>query len=251
MRVLLLGGTTEARRLARELRSAGVPAVTSLAGDVRDPLLPVGEVRVGGFGGAPGLAAHLHADGVTAVVDATHPFAARITANAVAACAATGLPYLRVERPGWAGRPDAPSWHWVDSLADARDVAERLGRRVFLAIGRQGLDEFSDWNDRYVLVRVVDPPDTLVPAEWEVVRARGPFAVADERDLLRSRGIEVLVTKDSGGPTSSKLDAAAELDVAVVIVRRPPLPDGVDAVGSVPAAMAWVMARHDGGTRPG
>ena len=242
MTVLLLGGTAEARLLAAGLAAAGVPVVTSLAGDVTDLRLPAGAVRVGGFGGAPGLAAHLRDQGVSAVVDATHPFAAQITANAAAACAETGVALLRLSRPGWSGRPDAASWHWVDSLAEAREVAQTLGERVFLATGRQTLPEFVGWTERFVLVRVVDAPEFAVPASWEVLRARGPFDLADERELLRGRGIDVLVTKDSGGATDAKLDAAAELGVAVVIVRRPALPVGVAVVDTVAEALMWALA---------
>jgi precorrin-6A/cobalt-precorrin-6A reductase len=240
MTVLLLGGTTEARRLAGLLVAADIPVVTSLAGDVAELRLPVGETRIGGFGGADGLAAYLRAHHPRAVIDATHPFAARISANAATACAATGVPLLRLSRPGWATRPDASAWHWVDSVADAHDVAAGLGRRVFLAIGRQSLPEFADWTDRPVLARVVDLPEFEVPAGWEIVRARGPFSLDDELTLLRGHAIDVLVTKDSGGPTDAKLDAAATLGVPVVIVRRPPEPAGVPTVSTAAAALAWL-----------
>jgi precorrin-6A/cobalt-precorrin-6A reductase len=142
--VLLLGGTAEARRLAELLVADGVPVVTSLAGDVVDLRLPPGEVRVGGFGGIDGLVAYLRDHGVTAVVDATHPFAAQMTGNAAIACAQAAVPLLRVSRPSWSTRADAGSWHWVGTVAEARQAAERLGDRVFLAIGRQSLGEFAD-----------------------------------------------------------------------------------------------------------
>jgi precorrin-6A/cobalt-precorrin-6A reductase len=244
MNVLLLGGTAEARRLADALLASGIAAVTSLAGDVADPRLPAGDTRIGGFGGVPGLVAYLREHRVDAVVDATHPFAAQITANAAAACAAASVRLLRLSRPGWGTRPDAPTWHWVDSLGSARALAPSLGERVFLATGRQSLSEFAHWTDRYVLARVVDPPASQVPASWEVVAARGPFSLADERDLMRSRAIDVLVTKDSGGPTDAKLDAAAELGVAVVVVRRPAVPAGVEVVASVQEALNW-LSRAD------
>lgn len=242
MSILLLGGTAEARELAALLVASGVPLVTSLAGDVAEPRRPVGTVRIGGFGGADGLAAHLRAHDTTAVVDATHPFAERITANAAAACAATGVALLRLSRPGWAGRPEAAGWQWVDDLDGARRAAERLGARVFLAIGRQGLAAFAGWTDRYVLVRVVDAPEVDAPGTWEVLRARGPFSFEGECDLLRSRSIDVLVTKDSGGPTEAKLDAAAHLGVPVVVVRRPQVPSGVPVVTTVAEAFVWAAA---------
>ncbi len=244
MSVLLLGGTAEARSLAELLIADGVPMVTSLAGAVTDSRLPPGEVRVGGFGGAPGLVAYLREHGVAAVVDATHPFAAQMTANAAAACAQVGVPLVRLSRPGWSARDDAASWHWVDTIVDARRAAESLGARVFLAIGRQSLGEFVDWTDRRVLVRVVDAPEFEVPATWEVLRARGPFTLDEELDLLRSHDIDVLVSKDSGGPTGAKLDAAAELGVAVVMVRRPALPEGVSVVTSAAEAAAWLRPAH-------
>lgn len=241
MSVLLLGGTTEAQQLAEQLVADGVAVVTSLAGGATRPRLPAGEVRIGGFGGAAGLASHLCSHGVIAVVDATHPFAATITANAAAACAQTGVPLLRLSRPSWAGRPDAAGWNWVDSPAQARLTAARLGDRVFLAIGRQSLAEFTDWDAPFVLARVIDPPTHPPPAGWQVVRARGPFGLDDELALLRHHRIDVLVTKDSGGPTDAKLDAAHLLGVAVVCLRRPPSPAAVAEVATVAEARAWVI----------
>lgn len=241
MTVLLLGGTTEARQLAGLLLTAGVPAVTSLAGDVAELRLPPGEVRVGGFGGVAGLVSYLREHEVSAVVDATHPFAATMTAHAVAACPQAGVPLLRLSRPSWSGRPDAAGWHWVDSAAEARAIAGRLGNRVFLAIGRQALAEFADWDDRFVLARVIDPPDIAIPASWTVLRARGPFRTEAELDLLHRHGIDVLVTKDSGGPADAKLEAAGHLGIAVVCQRRPPAPAGVDEVATAVEARNWLM----------
>lgn len=246
MTVLLLGGTTEARQLAGLLLTAGVPAVTSLAGDVAELRLPPGEVRVGGFGGVAGLVSYLREHEVSAVVDATHPFAATMTAHAVAACAQAGVPLLRLSRPSWSGRPDAAGWHWVDSAAEARAIAGRLGNRVFLAIGRQALAEFADWDDRFVLARVIDPPDIAIPASWTVLRARGPFRIEDELDLLHRHGIDVLVTKDSGGSTDAKLAAASELEVPVVMVRRPAPPAGVQWVTDVADVVVWVKGLRVG-----
>lgn len=241
-RVLLLGGTTEARELARLLVEHRIPAVTSLAGSTTGPLLPPGTVRVGGFGGTIGLIDHLTSHRVTAVVDATHPFAAQMSAHAATACAATGVRLLGLARPGWSRRPDAATWHWVDSLAAAAGVASALGERPFLAIGRQELSQFGHWRDRRVLARVVDPPEETVPPTWEILRARGPFQLDDELELMRSRAVDVLVTKDSGGPTAAKLDAAARLGVPVVMVARPAPPDGVPVVATAAAALDWLLA---------
>lgn len=232
--VLVLGGTGEARALAAAL--GGVRVISSLAGRVADPRLPVGEVRVGGFGGVAGLVAYLRAERVDAVVDATHPFADRITANAVAATAELGLPLLVLRRPGWTQR-EGDRWTWVGSVAEAaRAVA---GRRAFITTGRQELAAFSGG-----VARTVDPPDPPVPGV-EVLLDRGPYTVEGELELLRRHRIEVLVTKDSGGAmTGAKLVAARHLGLPVVLVRRPPLPDApvvAPVVATVPDAVAWVM----------
>ena len=240
MSVLLLGGTAEARALAEVLVGQGIDVVSSLAGVIEGPRMPPGQVRVGGFGGADGLADYLREHAVEAVVDATHPFAARISGNAAAACTATSTALMRLERPSWAERPDASDWCWVDDLAAARIAAGERGRRIFLAVGRQGLAELADWTEPAIVARVVEPPAVALPANWQLLCARGPFPVAEERALFAAHRIEVLVAKDSGGPTTAKLDAAAELGVAVVMVRRPPAPDGVAAVASVAEAERWL-----------
>ncbi|GAA2747004.1 cobalt-precorrin-6A reductase [Terrabacter aerolatus] len=234
MRVLVLGGTGEARDLAARLVGRGDEVVSSLAGRVSAPALPVGDVRTGGFGGVDGLAAYLADGSFDHVVDATHPFAARITDHAVQACRHVGLPLVRLQRPGWSRHPLASGFTWVDDVEGARTAAEDLGVRPFLTTGRQQLETFATWEDRFVLARVVDPPDWDVPASWEVLRARGPYPYAAERELIESRRVDVLLTKDSGGAlTEAKLAAANDLGVPVVVVRRPPVPDGVPVVESV------------------
>lgn len=229
--ILVLGGTTEARQLAADL--AGRPdtrVTTSLAGRVARPGALEGEVRIGGFGGAEGLAEWLRAQRVDAVVDATHPFAAGITANAARAGAVTGVPVVVLRRPGWqAGAGDR--WHWAASLADAAGLLPGLGRRVLLTTGRLGLAAFAGLDGLEFVVRSVEPPEPPMPPHTEVLLARGPFTEADEVALLRERRIDVVVTKDSGGEaTSAKLTAARRLGLPVVVVRRPPLPGGVAAV---------------------
>lgn len=245
MTVLLLGGTGEARALSSQLLDAGVPVITSLAGAVPPRAVPPGEVRSGGFGGVAGLADYLRENQISQVVDTTHPFAARITAHAVTACQQAGTPLLRLSRPSWRRRPDSSAWHWVVDLSAARRAAEGLGRRVFLSVGRQAAAEFTGWTGRYVLLRVVEPPDFPIPEGWEVLSARGPFDLAAERELLRERRIDVLVTKDSGGQhTAAKLDAAAELRIPIVVVARPADPPGVPVVESVEDALTWVLGKR-------
>jgi precorrin-6A/cobalt-precorrin-6A reductase len=236
--VLILGGTTEARRLATDLAARpGVRVTTSLAGRVTRPGALDGEVRVGGFGGAVGLADWLRTHHVDALVDATHPFAESITANAVHAARATGIPTVVLRRPGWHPAP-GDRWHDVPSLTAAADALPSLGRRVLLTTGRLGLAAFAHLTDLHFVVRSVEPPDPPLPPDTRVLIARGPFGLADERDVLRTHRIEVLVTKDSGGEaTAPKLTAARELGLPVIVVRRPELPPGVTAVADVAAVL--------------
>src|SRR5689334_939870 len=240
MKVLLLGGTGEARTLAELLTAEGIDVVSSLAGRTTDARLPLGEVRTGGFGGADGLADWLRSHRVDAVIDATHPFAATMTAHAVAASRETGVPLVFLRRPGWTpGSGD--NWHWADSATAAAELLPDLRiKRVFLTIGRQSLDAFAT-TGLWTLARCVDPPEPR-PTWCTLVLARGPFTLADELALLREHRIDVVVTKDSGGPaTSAKLDAARELHLPVVVIRRPPLPTDLTTVESVDQAVEWAV----------
>jgi precorrin-6A/cobalt-precorrin-6A reductase len=237
-RVLVLGGTAEARRLAAALDGAGVAVLTSLAGRVGDPRLPPGDVRIGGFGGPSGLNAWLRESPVAAVVDATHPFAAAITASAAQACSAVGVPLLRLQRPGWQPGP-GDDWRWVGSLEEAAATLGGFGS-VFLTTGRQGLGAFARVSAR-CLVRAIEPPDPPLPARTVVVLARGPFTVDEELALMREHGVQVVVSKDSGGGmTAAKLEAARRLGLSVVLVRRPPLPAGVPVVDTPTGALDWL-----------
>lgn len=244
MRVLILGGTTEARRLAELLHGTpGLRLTSSLAGRVSGPRLPPGETRIGGFGGAAGLAAWLREHGVDAVVDATHPFAEAISHHAAQAAAATGVPLLSLRRPGWVPA-EGDRWHEVASLEEAARSLPALGRRVFLTTGRMGLAAFAGLDDLWFLVRSVDAPEPPCPARMEVLLDRGPFTLEGERELLRHHRIDVVVTKDSGGAaTAPKLTAARESGLPVVVIRRPPAPTGVPVVPDVEQAAAWVRER--------
>ncbi|MEV4056233.1 cobalt-precorrin-6A reductase [Amycolatopsis sp. NPDC049688] len=238
--ILILGGTGEARQLAEALAEREVRVVSSLAGRVARPRLPVGEVRVGGFGGPEGLARYLRENHVEAVVDATHPFAERIGGNAAKAAELTGTPLLRLARPGWQAGPQ-DDWHWAADLAEAARKLPELGKRVFLTSGRQGLPAFAHLDDLWFLIRCVDPPEPPLPRHHELILARGPYEVAAERELLGR--VDVLVTKDSGGAqTSAKLTAARELGKPVLLVRRPERP-GTETAETVPAAVEWVLHR--------
>jgi precorrin-6A/cobalt-precorrin-6A reductase len=244
MRLLLLGGTGEARALAARLHPS-VDVVSSLAGRVPDPALPIGPVRIGGFGGKDGLRNWLRDNGITAVVDATHPFAATISAHATAACAELGLPHLVLSRPAW----DAAGAHPVTSDRHAAEhIAAKGYSRVFLTTGRSGVGAFRD-SGAWFLIRVVTPPDPdTLPNAHDVLLSRGPYDYAGERELMAGHGIEAVVTKNSGGAmTHAKIEAAQDLGIDVVMIQRPPLPQGVTAVGTVEEAQAWVFSPDSGG----
>lgn len=241
--VLLLGGTAEARALAAVLVDREVSVVSSLAGRVARPRQPLGEVRIGGFGGVPGLVNTLRDNDFTHLVDATHPFAITMRRHAVEAAHEVALPVVRLARPGWRDLPDAAAWTWVQGYDEARRQAERLGSRPFITSGRQTLGHYLSWDDRPVLVRVVEPLEEPVPASWQVRLDRGPFSVDDERELMRSAGIDVLITKDSGGAyTSAKLQAASELGIPVVVVARPDPPEGLQELSDIDEVLAWLDA---------
>jgi precorrin-6A/cobalt-precorrin-6A reductase len=239
MRILLLGGTSEARALAARLQP-DVDVISSLAGRVPEPALPVGEVRIGGFGGVDGMRRWLSEADVDAVVDATHPYAATITAHAAAVCGKLGLPHLVLARPAW----DPGDALVVRSDVEAaKTVAADGFSRIFLTTGRSGVNAFVDV-DAWFLIRAVTAPDAdTLPQRHQLVLSRGPYHYDDELALLRDHGIDALVTKNSGGAmTRPKLDAAEALGVAVVMVDRPPLPPNVVTVTTVDEAADWVRS---------
>ncbi|MEV3962832.1 cobalt-precorrin-6A reductase [Nocardia sp. NPDC050193] len=253
MRILLLGGTGEARELARLLTGEREhEIVSSLAGRVSAPIRPAGEVRIGGFGGAHGLREWLADNRIELVVDATHPFAEVITANAAQATARLGLPMIRLSRPGWTAGP-GDRWYRVPDLAAAADTAAGLGDRILLTIGRQGVGAFAGHTRPWYLIRSIDPPAGELPPRHEILLARGPFTVAAESELLTRHRIDVVVTKDSGGTaTAAKLAAARAAGLPVVVVDRPPVPPGVAVVATVEQAREALSGWHgeDSGGHP-
>ena len=237
MRVLLLGGTAEARALAKTLHPQ-VDIISSLAGRVPDPALPVGSLRIGGFGGVEGLRRWLCDEDIDAVVDATHPFAATMTAHAAAVCGELLIPHLVVARPPW--DPGDAAVVKSDSEA-AETVAQQGYLRVFLTTGRSGVKAFAGSNAWFLIRAVTQPDAALLPHRHRLLLSRGPYRYDDELALLQQHRIDAVVTKNSGGDmTRAKLDAAAALNIPVVMVQRPPLPAGVTAVGSVDEAAEWV-----------
>jgi len=240
IRVLILGGTGEGAALARHL--AGRPEleiVSSLAGRVAAPVAPPGAVRIGGFGGVDGLVAYLARERIDAVVDATHPFAARISAHAAEACRRAGVPLLGFVRPAWVAEPGD---HWLP-VVDMAAAAALCRGRVFLTVGRQELAAFTDC-DAWFLIRTIDPPEGSLPAAHELLLARGPFGLADEIDLLRAHAIDMIVSKNSGGPaTYAKIEAARKLGLPVVMVERPPRP-ATDEARSLDEVGAWLDRLH-------
>jgi precorrin-6A/cobalt-precorrin-6A reductase len=241
MRILILGGTAEARVLAQRLAGRSDLAVTlSLAGRTATPAVQPVPVRVGGFGGADGLADYLSAERVHALIDATHPYAAIISANAARAAQSTGVPLLALRRPPWI--PIAGDrWIEVEDIPAAVAAVGAAPRRVFLALGRKELAPFTAAPQHHYLVRSVDPVDPPLAVPYATyVTARGPFAEAAERALLGVHAIEVVIAKNSGGTaTYGKIAAARSLGLPVIMPSRPPLP-AVTAVETIEEALAWL-----------
>ncbi|MGB5830906.1 MAG: cobalt-precorrin-6A reductase [Thiohalocapsa sp.] len=251
-KLLILGGTTEAYRLAEALTALdALRVITSLAGRTSAPRMPAGECRIGGFGGPQGLAAYLREEGITAVIDATHPFAATMGWNAFEGCRAASVPLMRLERPAWAPEP-GDAWvlvkHWDQAIAALHQLA---ARRVLLAVGRQELTPFAGLDEIWFLIRAVTGPDPMPPfRRAELLLARGPFELEGERRLLADHDIDNIVCKNSGGAaTAAKLIAARERGVRVIMRQRPPRP-ALSTALTVEEVMAWLDQIGDTGSGP-
>ncbi|MFZ2005594.1 MAG: cobalt-precorrin-6A reductase [Stellaceae bacterium] len=250
-RLLILGGTGEAAALARGVLARfgdAIEMTTALAGRTRHPGPIPGMVRIGGFGGAAGLADYLAAQRIERVIDATHPFAAEISSAARLACDQTRVPRLLLLRPAWRRHP-LDRWIEVDSIEAAAQIVGRVGRRAFLTVGASDVGAFATANGVRFVVRMIDPPRERLPLRFhEVVLGRGPFTLNDERHLLQRHAVDVLVCKASGGAaTEAKLAAARDLSLPVIMVRRPPMERGL-SVDTVDAALDWLAGLEE---RPG
>lgn len=238
--ILILGGTTEARQLASRLAADGLTCLLSLAGRTKEPLVQPVPTRIGGFGGAEGLAATLRNGGFGLLIDATHPYAARISHNAARASALSRVPLIALRRPAWQ-RKDGDVWQRVHSVSEAVAALKPTPRRVFVALGRNELASLETAPQHHFLIRSVDPvePPLGVP-QADYIMARGPFAEADERRLLTDHRIEVIISKNSGGTAAyGKIAAARALGIAVIMIERPALPEA-ESGESVEAVAALV-----------
>jgi precorrin-6A/cobalt-precorrin-6A reductase len=240
-KVLVLGGTTEARQLAERLaQRAGLDVMLSLAGRTASPVAHPVPIRVGGFGGAEGLAEHLAIERVDALIDATHPYANVISENAVTAARKTAVPFVALRRPPWSA---VAGDRWIE-VSDARAAAGAIGqgsRDVFVTIGRNELAPFAGAPQHRYLIRSVDAVDPPLPLpRVTYITARGPFSEADDRALMTRHGIEVVISKNSGGSAAyGKIAAARALGIEVIMLRRPPAPDA-PSVNTVHDALAWL-----------
>ncbi|MGO9849235.1 MAG: cobalt-precorrin-6A reductase [Methylocella sp.] len=244
MRVLLLGGTSEASQLASLLAGqSGISAVLSFAGRTKTPRAPEIPTRIGGFGGAEGLSAYLEAEHIDVLVDATHPFAEQISRNAAIAAARVKIPLVSLSRPAWRAEA-ADRWIDVADMAAAAAVLGREPKRVFLTVGRLQIEAFAAASQHFYLVRAIEPlmPVPSLPRH-RIILGRGPFAAEAEEKLLREESIEVIVTKNSGGgATFAKLLAARALGLPVVMVDRPQQASG--PVMHDPADVMAFLFRH-------
>jgi precorrin-6A/cobalt-precorrin-6A reductase len=240
-KVLILGGTTEARQLAERLaQRADLDVTVSLAGRTVSPVPHAVPVRIGGFGGAEGLAKHLAAERVAALIDATHPYASIISENAASAARKVGIPFVAMHRPPWTALA-SERWIVVGNASAAAAAIGQNSRNVFIALGRNELAPFAAAPQHRYLVRTVDPVDPPLPLpRVTYITARGPFSEADDRALMSAHQIDVVISKNSGGSAAyGKIAAARALGIEVIMLRRPPPPDA-PAVSTVEEAVAWL-----------
>jgi len=241
-RALILGGTSDASQLAAEIARAGFDAVYSYGGRPRAPAEQPLPTRIGGFGGASGLADYMRREGITHVIDATHPFAAEMSRNAVAACAETGTPLIAIERSPWVKTP-GDNWIEVGDVNAAVAALPELPAKVFLAIGRQHIAPFATKSQHAYTLRFVDPPEAPLPFAADVIVSRGPFTLDGELEMLRTRGVMWIVARNSGGDGArAKIDAARTLGLPVIMIARPELPER-QRVESVAEIMQWLGHR--------
>ena len=240
MKILILGGTAEARELANRLVAKGHDVMSSLAGRTTDPKLPEGSIRMGKFGGIPGLAAYMRAVGTERLVDATHPYAGLISVNAVAAAKITGIPLVRFMRPAWEQR-EGDDWLTLQTVAEAA-AALPANADVLLTTGHMGLEAFLTRDDCQFVVRLIEPPVFELPRHASLLLSRPPYDLAGELQLMEREGITHLVTKNSGGgQTAAKLEAARRLGVKVIMIARPAYGPALE-VSDLDAAMLAVEA---------
>ncbi|CUT10350.1 Cobaltprecorrin6x reductase EC 13154 [Bradyrhizobium sp.] len=241
-RALILGGTADASLLAAEIARAGIDAVYSYGGRTRVPANQPLPTRIGGFGGVSGLVDYIRSEHITHVIDATHPFAAEMSRNAVAACAETGTPLIALERAPWMKAP-GDNWIEIPDVDAAVAALPEAAANVFLAIGRQHIAPFATRPQHAYTLRFVDPPDAPLPFAADVIVSRGPFTLEGELEMMRKRSITRIVARNSGGDGArAKIDAARRLGLPVIMIARPQLPDRL-RVESVPEIMQWLGHR--------
>lgn len=242
MHALILGGTADAGLLAAAIARAGIDAVYSYGGRTRAPADQPLPTRIGGFGGVSGLADYIRSEGITHVIDATHPFAAEMSRHAIEACAETGTPLIALERAPWTRAPDD---NWIE-VADVNTAVAALPEgptKVFLAIGRQHIALFAMRPQHAYTLRFVDPPEAPLPFAADVIVSRGPFTLDGELEMMRARGIAWIVARNSGGDGArAKIDAARMLGLPVIMISRPNLPERL-RVESVDEVMQWLGHR--------
>ena len=245
-KVLILGGTGDAVKLAARLVNIPkIEVISSLAGRTKKPSVLVGQVRIGGFGGAEGLANYLQENRIDFLIDATHPCAGQITLNGAIACQLVQISHLMLVRPQWQKLVD-DNWIEVETVDAAAQAIPKSIKRVFITSGRQQLEPFlqrsQTYPDTWYLIRSIDPPDIELPNS-KVLLDRGPFSLEQERELLREYQIEAIVSKNSGGAaTYAKIIAARELGIPIVMVQRPAMPEG-EKVTSIEEAIAWLNSQ--------